>query len=371
MRLFRRDQGETGSDKIDEFWSWWASARDRIASSIADGSAASVAGEISGRVHRIDSRLAWELAPGTHAQHALVVTPEGNAEVRPNALRWIAKAPDADAVWEYHASRQAGELGTLGIGGAAVRLEDMRAIASWDEARQVVDVRLWHPTFGSLPPGVPQQIAFLFLDGLLGEDDVERWVGSIEVLRLETGGKTPEELRDEVSRRAESASGDAWVLGERTDRDGPAVVSANAALKRIDHPYASHHLLVTVDRGLEQLAGSPEAQELNTAEDALVATLEATGATFAGRVTARRQRRIHFACPDPDRAVEAARAWASLERRFGPRVDVEPDPTWKFRADLIGLKSPRGAVVARGASQRRGGMLGKFVMDTRRRREGP
>lgn len=94
--------------------------------------------------------------------------------------------------------------------------------------------------------------------------------------------------------------------------------------------------MVNREGGIDELAGSSAAQELNTAEDALVVALEATGATFAGRVTERRQRRIDFICDDPNPAAEAARAWASHERRFGPRVDVQADPPWKFRADLMG-----------------------------------
>jgi len=298
---------------------------------------AGLAPEISGQVSRIHPLLAWELAPGSVAAHALVVTPEGNHETRPRAVAWLAAAPPTDEVWEYHASRQAGPLNTLVIGGATVDLAEVRAIAAWNESREVLNVKLWHRAFPGMPQQARHQVAFLFLDNLLGEDGVERWIGSIDLLEAESGGRTPEELRDEVERRAAAATRDAWVLAERPDRRGDrALVSANAALKHIDHPFAAHHLLVTVDRGLEQLAGSPESAELNAAEDELVAALEAEGAVYAGRVTERRQRQIHFACEDPDLGVQTARAWAARFDRFGPRVQVKADPAWAFRADLLG-----------------------------------
>ena len=337
MRFFKRDRTTADPADIGGFWTWWDSARDRIAAGIADGSVPGLAGEISAQVNRIDPRLAWELAPGSVAKHALVVTPEGNAEIRPSAVAWLTAAPPADDVWEYHGSRQPGPLNTLVIDGTTVALADVRTIAAWNEAREVVNVNLWHPTFPGLPLRTRQQIAFLFLDNLLGEDDVERWIGSVDLLEAESGGRTPEELRAEVARRAAAATCDAWVLAERTDRRGErALVSANAALKHIDHPFAAHHLLVTVDRGLEQLAGSPESQELNAAEDELVAALEADGAVYAGRVTERRQRQIHFACEDPDRGAQIARDWATRFPRYGPRVQVKADPAWAFRADLLG-----------------------------------
>jgi hypothetical protein len=213
----------------------------------------------------------------------------------------------------------------------------MRATAGWNETREIVDVRLWNPSFPRLPQQVRQQVAFLFLDNLLGEDDVERWIGTIETSDQEIGGRTPQELREEVRRRAAAASRDVWILAERTDERGnKALVSANAALKRIDHPFAVHHLSVTVERGLEQLAGTPwEMKDLDTAEDDLIHALDGV-ASPAGRVTERRQRKIHFVVDDPTRARDLAQQWAVQHRRFGPRVEVKSDPTWAFRTELFG-----------------------------------
>ena len=46
------------------------------------------------------------------------------------------------------------------------------------------------------------QAGFLFLDHLLGEDGVERWIGAIEFFDAPTGGRTPAELKAEVERHA-------------------------------------------------------------------------------------------------------------------------------------------------------------------------
>ena len=62
-------------------------------------------------------------------------------------------------------------------------------------------------------------------DNLLGEDDVERWIGTIDVLTEPIQGRTPDELRSEVARRAVESSGESWVLAERSDG---AIVVANA-----------------------------------------------------------------------------------------------------------------------------------------------
>jgi hypothetical protein len=224
----------------------------------------------------------------------------------------------------------------LGVADREIDLTQMRAIAGWDDARQRLDVRLWHPAFDGLSEDDRQQIGFLFLDNLLGEDDVERWIGTMESSSAEFAGRTPQELSDEVRRRAGEAPPDSWVLAERTGRGGDlALVSANAALKRIDHPFASHHLCVTVDRGLEQLSQSPELPELDKAEEDLMEELRGT-ATAAGRVTERRRRMIHYVCADAQGAAAIAEAWARRHGRFGIRVEVRSDPSWSFRKELLG-----------------------------------
>lgn len=335
MRFIRR-AFDGRDDTADDFWAWWESARGPIAAAIADGSVAAHVDEISRHVHRLDRHLAWELAPGTTAQHALIVTPEGNPETRPRAIAWLAAAPAADAVWEYHASRQPGPLHTVEIGATTVDCEEFRAIAGWDATHERLDVRLWHPALGTAPEPIRRQVAFLFLDNLLGEEEVERWIGTINILDAETGGRTPAELRDEVARRAAGSTRDVWVVFERRDRRGDlAVVSANAAVKRIDLPVAMDHLCVIIDRGLEELTDSPELEDLDDAETRLVTALAAVRAVYLGRVTDKRERRLHFVCEEPGRSRQVALDWALDEPRFGPRVEVKRDPRWEFRVELI------------------------------------
>ena len=334
MPFWKRDAAPDRAGTIAGFWSWWVTARDRVAASIESGAADSLVDELSQAVRRIHPKLAWELAPGRDARHALIVSAEGDLAVRPAALEWRAAAPEPDATWEYHASRQPGPLGQLRVGATDVDLAGFRAITTWDENRERVGVRLWHPALAGAPEQVRGQVAFLFLDNLLGEDDVERWVGAIDALDAPLEGRTPDELRDEIRRRAAEATGESWVLASREDGRNRALIMVNAAIKPIDHAASSHHLTVTVERGLDQLAESGEAPELDEAEDRLVEALAVDGVVHVGHVTENRRRIIHFMCADPTSARAAADAWAAEQRRFGPRVDVSHDPQWAFRREL-------------------------------------
>ncbi len=336
MKWFGRQQDPPRQVDPAAFWAWWATARDQVAQSIADGSVQTHVDAITSQVQALHPNMAWELAPGQSAQHSLIVTPEGNAELRAIAARWLEAAPPADAVWEYHASRQPSELHVLELAGTRVNLAEVRAVTSWDANRNLLDVQLWHPAFATVPDPVRAQVSFLFLDNLLGEDDVERWIGSIDPSDAAAGGVSPADVLAEVESHRASAGAESWVLAKRTDASGEfdAIVSANAALKRIDHPFADHHLVLSIDRGIEQLANTPELQELDDAEDVLVELLKGL-AIYAGRVTERRRRRVHYVTADPDAAASVARRWAEEHRRFGVRVDTERDPHWEFRGELF------------------------------------
>lgn len=189
MRLFRRAPGD--AERATSFWTWWSDARDRIAAAIAaDALDERLSNEITRAVNALHPSMAWEVGTGQQAQYQFCITPEGNPEIRAIAFRWLASAPEADDTWEFYASRQATpELMTLEITGARLDLNDVRAITSWDAVRRRVDVRLWHPRLPLVPEAARMQTAFIFLDGLIGEDEVERWVGQVEMLDAPTGRK--------------------------------------------------------------------------------------------------------------------------------------------------------------------------------------
>lgn len=334
MRFFNRQAQVEGTESVDAFWQWWATERDRLAAAIADGSVQSWVGVIGKHVHAIDRGLAWNLSSGTTTQHALVVSPEGDPALRPRALAWLAQAPPADAVWEYFTARQRVPLGSLRLDRLDVDLAEFRAIVSWDSIRERVDLGLWHPALRDASKDARMRVSMLFLDNLLGEDDVERWIGSIDVLEDPTGGRTPDDLRAEIDRRAATATGDQWSLATVKDGRDEALSLLNLAVKPIDNPDCRFHLTVTVARGLDQLAHSGETKELDAAEDRLAGSLAAAGAVNLGHVTARKERRIHFMCPDSDRAKEIANSWATAERRFEPRIEVKSDPRWEVRREL-------------------------------------
>lgn len=167
---------------LGAFWTWWMSSKDRVAAAIAERSLAGspVVEEISAAVHALHPGLAWELGPGRASRHNLTVTPEGNLVLRRLTAQWLASAPVPDQTWEYYASRQPSSVMTLDIGGKLFAPDEFRVAYAFDDSRERFDVQLFHPRFKKSDANLVRQALFLALDECLGEDDVERWIGSLE-----------------------------------------------------------------------------------------------------------------------------------------------------------------------------------------------
>ena len=194
-----------------------------------------------------------------------------------------------------------------------------------------------------MPEPVRQQVALLFLDHLLGEDGVERWIGAIELFEGPTGGRTPAELKAEVERHAAEPKGDdTWVNGEVTRPDGTVeLVITDAALKRIDHPFHDWWVWVRMDWGADRYPTDEEAERLNAEEDNF---LERMGerAILAARVTVPGSRTWHFVSEDFEKMRPAIDGWAEwLPDSLSPglpqrrlKIDGGRDTTWQFLRDL-------------------------------------
>jgi hypothetical protein len=126
---------------------------------------------------------------------------------------------------------------------ATLRLDDrefefagLRFGVSVDEPRRELDLEVQHPAFPALDEQTRAQVGFIALDTILGEEEVERWIGSLSwSASAPTATVTPDGLRAEVERlRAAEPTGE-WAL-LRGDGDGVVAVAARP-LRPVDHPY--------------------------------------------------------------------------------------------------------------------------------------
>jgi hypothetical protein len=326
--------------RLDTFWVWWSSAGARIAASLDAKDAESFVEELSKQVHAIDPSLAWETGPGLHgARHHLTLSSEGDTALRVTVQRWLARAPAPDAAWEYYPARQpyphpeSWALRLKDAESAQLDFAHLTAEIREDPARERVHLRLHHPTFSKLSEGQQGRAAFLALDSLLGEDDVERWIGRVDTSSVALAKGAPvTALTAAVQALAKSATGERFsLLQGKTAAGEPMVATVNLAIKRVDHLLMDYHLVLSLpllDPTPEGLTTGEEAAALNALEDELIEVL-GHDAVYLGRETGQRKRVMHFHAAGQGPSETRAKDWAKRHSDRRPTVTFQVDPTWK------------------------------------------
>ena len=290
MGLFRRPQKVTALSPIAEFWQWWAAIGElRFTASIAKGDYGDVADDFTVRVAAIHPELQWETSKGGSSQHALCVTAAGVAELRPLAERWFRAAPQATEVWEFSPARQRDPsvlTSLLDFSGVQVELGLSRFSIHVDDERQLLHVKVFHPTFAALGENSSRQVTYLLLDWLLGEDDVERWVGGIATVLDDPLDSVPvDALLNVVVEMAARHIEPVWFLAESTTTAGNRLlVTSMRPLRWIDHPLFDLHTEIRLPYSLQRDDGLPTVEALEALrgyEDGLVRALGERGLLVA------------------------------------------------------------------------------------------
>lgn len=321
-------------DRLARFWAWWTTHREAIAAAISDGTSTEWTDAIATRVASVHGRLDWEMSRGQRARHALCLSGMGDPDLRAVAKQWVASAPPADELWEYHDTRIAvpdPNSVVMAFGDTRLPFRDLRCGVELDEARECLHVEVWHPGFASLGDPTRRQIAWLMLDNALGEDGVERWLGAVRLIDRE-----PADALDLLGLRAEAEALAARATGQvysrlrgRTDSGAIVEVIANLALKRWDHPtYDAHgQIVVPFEPDEHGMPAAEESLRLDRLEAGLVSALHER-AVFAGREQGLGRRVVHLYCEQDGPVPAAVERWAAHAPR-PVRVTWQRDPAWQ------------------------------------------
>ncbi len=344
MRLFRRDaRPHEPAAAIAAFWEWWdAEGRAVVTAAIGEREPEQVAGTLTEAVQAIHPDLAWEVAAGDLAQHVLVVTAEGDPELRPLASRWLRASPAVDETWEYAAARQPTpdvEQVVLGIDDRELAFSDIEVGARREGCH--LEVSVYHPLFRDLEEQVRGQVAFLALDAALGEDDVEAWVGEItpstepplDGFGLAVLRSVVRDLRDD---NTDDDGTPNWVIMEAHGVDGPVMALAQVPLSPTTAPTFDTHVAVLVpytDLTEQGYPGPGSLGPLRALEEHLSERIEGSGRIVAHQ-SHRGMRVLHIYVDSTTPAVEQMRAAVEAWEQGRIRVQVTPDPGWHNVAHL-------------------------------------
>jgi hypothetical protein len=329
-----RDRSERSGDPVADFWDWWAAEGSALAVVLlSGGKPPGFVEEIARRVEAINSELTWELGPGTTATRCLVVTSAGGAAQRRDAERWFRAAPTGGQEWEFYPSRQPNAdpmTDRLVVAGVELDMSAFRFATALDGTRHMLDIEIFHPRFPAMSLDVKEHVQFIALDQFLGEDDVARWIGVIEITDTDPiDGVDGLGLREKVGVLAEQTqSGLRLIRGQRGGH--PFIAFLSPSLKWIDHPLLDTRVSVTLpyteqnDDGLPTSTASWSVIEFGNDLDM---TLGERGHRTARRYmngTAALYLYLDHTDTAALRTVEAAAAtWP------GSTVTTSPDPSWE------------------------------------------
>src|SRR6185437_13020487 len=90
------------SAQILEFWTWFS----KIASSLsADIQNPSLLEELDSRLAHLNSKLSWEIGPGSSEPWQLIISPNLDTGLRQTAMDIISHAPVLEG-WEFYPARR-------------------------------------------------------------------------------------------------------------------------------------------------------------------------------------------------------------------------------------------------------------------------
>lgn len=333
----RKEQPATAGhpeQAIAEFWVWWAASKDQIAAAIPGGGLAAWVDTVTHQVHAIHPGLSWEFGPGRRSQHRLIVTAEGNPDLRRLARRWRRAAPDPDATWEFTDMKQPGTLDArLQIAGADVALSEIQVAST--RRGTGLDVVVHHPVYATLPEPARHQLSFIALDECLGEEAVELWVGTIDSSTelppaARPLGELPAVLAEVIADGMPNGEMGWSVLGGELPA-GQALVLCLNRLSSVQAPDFDQLVAIQVpyrDHTPEGLPGPGSLPALQAFEDHLVTRINGSGVLVAALSVAG-VRTLHFYVDSTTPAAEQLRA-ATVGWDQGPiKIDTQLDPAWE------------------------------------------
>jgi len=343
MGFLQGSSTPAASHPIFAFWTWWSDGgMDELTHAVSTGEYGDLPDRIAALTGAIDPNLAWELGAGTSAPYRFSLTAGGIAELRPLAERWKRAAPASAGIWEFASSivRSTDPLeGDISLDGRVISLELTRFAVTSDDKRLRYNVVAYNPEFMYLSHQARLGATYLMLDWCLGEDDVERWIGTVDAAtEVATDALTARELAARVDALAARRDDSEWALVTRSVRDGiPAIASVRPWTRWIDHPLLDQHNIVIVpfaDMNDQGLPSTAALAVLRAIEDDLVFRFGQTGLLVAHETCAG-ARTLHFYTDSNDQNVSD-----SLQRWVAALGDVEidqvADPSWQRVRELTG-----------------------------------
>lgn len=179
----------TFKTRVKLFWDWFAEHSLDFQNRIEAGDGPGLEPEVSAAINKWLPGFAYVFGPGDQGGHTFTLSPSGNVDLRFLARYWLDQSPQLEG-WTFYCSRQPGLCDGFGIRINDHEFEAADVLIEFEvnEKDKVLDIVIWHPNYVK-DDDINSQVAFIFLDEVMGETGTEMWIGNIELggEKLENG----------------------------------------------------------------------------------------------------------------------------------------------------------------------------------------
>jgi hypothetical protein len=314
---------------LEDFWTWWADVKDQFRDAIATELATDIPDEITQRLKALHPDLTWQITPGITARHSLNVASGGSRMLRLISGRWALGAPPADADWEYHPGRMPFDPDVISVRGIDVDPADLRLAIEIDTLFERLNFTVSHEAFAQLDYEESRDVTLDWLDAVLGEDEVERWLGMLEVVDYVNDAVGLDAILLKLMEAKEAFTGQSWEDGaEYYDDDVHAKINRSAKwINNLGRPlYAEVTMasLASDDRGL------PTPLEARRLDEISRQLLDGLGeyAAMVATATGDSERTLYLYLAPAEKVDEALAAWKEANGNRETNVEIAVDEQW-------------------------------------------
>lgn len=334
--MLRTVQKEAQLQAFERFWQWWRTARDGIEVGLGQGSPESFESALTAQVESLHPGLTWEIAREEEGQFSLTLSGHGNFTLRKLTGAWAKSAPSPSQGWHFLPNRTGSfeaATETLQWEGIEISMEQLRLLIEVDDGCARAHLGAFHPAFAQLTDQSAKGALALALDSLLGEDEIERWIGRTELLAAPAPDSlTARELQLRIIKLADPERDPGYAAFEATLESGDPVVGIiETSMKRLDHLEHEWHLEVSILYLQTREDGIPVESEFRVGvdlENELIDALKPSQAIHFGRLMHSARRHMFFYVRDREWTQSALDAWIPLHPDRKVKFEWNEDPEW-------------------------------------------
>lgn len=168
---------------IEKFWDWFASNSSELIGLYAKRDFAALTEALNRELDKVSNELAWEIGPGKKKPYLLTISAEGNPSLRQLADTMIQFAPKVDG-WEFYSSkppRHPAGMVYLPERKTQFDTSTWKFIPLERPENGRLDLVILDEHLASANREAALKAVSIYLDELLGEDTVERWIGEFNI----------------------------------------------------------------------------------------------------------------------------------------------------------------------------------------------